>query len=138
MRFDDNGNLYIDGGFRERLEYPDQKRYIIERVTQEPKTEHGIELAIHAQGLIQELRREPRVRAHMIRGVPVDADKTTRALTWSPRAEEGKLILVRGPWNDEFIDEVCSFPGGRFDDQIDAVSIAVSMFAKPGRKGHGF
>ena len=62
----------------------------------------------------------------------------TRALKWAPLAEEGKIILVRGAWNREFLDEVCQFPGGPFDDQIDAVSLAVSMLDDNGRKMWSF
>ena len=57
--------------------------------------------------------------------------KLTRALTWAPLAEEGKVILVRGPWIEEFIEEAAAFPFGRHDDQIDAVSLAVQMLKNP-------
>ncbi len=93
--FDNAGNLYIDGGFRKRIEFPEQRRFVIERILAEPDTEHGIELALHGQALIQDLRREPEIRGHMLRGVKVAADKFTRALAWAPLAEEGKVILVR-------------------------------------------
>lgn len=53
-------------------------------------------------------------------------------------AEEGKVILVRGAWNDDFIEEIAAFPAGRHDDQIDAVSIAVAMLAKPSGKFFAF
>jgi predicted phage terminase large subunit-like protein len=136
--FDKEGNLYIAGGFRKRIEFPEQRRFIIERVRAEPDTEHGIELALHGQALIQDLRREPGVRGHRLRGIRADADKLTRALAWAPLAEEGKVILVRGPWIDEFIDEAAAFPLGHHDDQIDAVSLAVQMLKKPASRGYGF
>ena len=42
-------------------------------------------------------------------------------------------------WIDDFLDEVCSFPLGHHDDQIDAVSLAVQMLKKPrGARGAGF
>ena len=53
--------------------------------------EHGIELALHGQALIQDLRREPGVRGHLLRGVKVGMDKLTRTLAWAPLAEEGKV-----------------------------------------------
>ncbi|MGD9563718.1 MAG: phage terminase large subunit [Pyrinomonadaceae bacterium] len=136
--YGDGGTLYIDGGFRDRIEYPDQRRFIMERVLAEPDTEHGIELALHGEGLIQDLRNEPNIRAHLLRGVRVAADKITRALAWAPLAEEGKLVLVKSPWNEAFIEEACSFPAGAHDDQIDAVSLAVEMFKKKPRKAYGF
>jgi predicted phage terminase large subunit-like protein len=127
------GNLYIADGFRERIEYPDQKRFIIDRLMAERDTEHGIEKPLHGQALIQELRRETRLFGRHLRGIDVTADKVTRALTWAPLAEEGKVILVRGDWNRAFLDEIANFPAGQHDDQIDAVSLAFSMLEKKGR-----
>ncbi len=132
------GNIYIADGFRERIEYPDQKRYIIGRLMAETDTEHGIEKALHGQALIQDLRRETKVFGKNLRGIDVTADKVTRALTWAPLAEEGKVILVHGDWNRAFLDEVANFPSGEHDDQIDAVSLAVSMLETKGRKVWGF
>ena len=57
----------------------------------------------------------------------MDADTVTRSLSWANLAEEGKVILVGGPWIRDFLDEVCRFPSGSTDDQVDAVSIAVKM-----------
>jgi predicted phage terminase large subunit-like protein len=136
--FDKEGNLYIADVFRKRMEYPEQRRYILNNLLTETDTEHGIELAVHGQGIIQDLRREARARYHAFRGIKVDGDKLTRALPWANLAEEGKTFLVRGPWNDEFLDEVCRFPKGRFDDQIDAVSIAVKMCAERKLFAYGF
>jgi len=121
------GNLYIADGYRARIEYPDQRRYILERMRAESSTEHGIEAALHGRAFVQDLRRELGPGRFAFRGVRVDTDKLTRALAWLNLAEEGKLFLVRGPWIDAFLDEVVQFPTGRHDDQIDAVSLAVNM-----------
>jgi predicted phage terminase large subunit-like protein len=136
--FDKLGNLYIADGFRKRIEYPEQRRFIIERMQSEPGTEHGIESAMHGKAVVQELRREPGIRRFAFREIAVEADKLTRALAWLNLAEAGKVFLVRGPWIDEFLDEVCRFPSGRHDDQVDAVSIAVSMLNRPRKPSAGF
>ncbi len=134
--YDGAGNLYIADGYRTRIEYPDQRRYIVERLQAERDTEHGVESALHGKALIQDLRRERTVRAFAFKEVRVAGDKLTRSLAWLNLAEEGKLFLVRGPWIDEFLDEIARFPHGKHDDQIDAVSVAVSMLAKKeGRAG---
>ncbi len=137
VAFDADGNLYIADGFRKRIEYPEQRRFLLERIAEESDTEHGIEKALHGQALIQDLRKEPGVRGANLKGVAVTTDKVTRALKWAPLAEEGKVILVRGPWNKEFLDEVGQFPRGQFDDQVDAVSLAVAMF-RINRTPYGF
>ena len=65
-------------------------------------------------------------------------DKLTRALSWANRAEAGKVVLVRGPWINEFLDEVTLFPNGAHDDQVDAVSLAVQMIEMRKMTAYGF
>ncbi|MER8504868.1 hypothetical protein [Mesorhizobium sp. M1142] len=36
---------------------------------------------------------------------------------------------MRGRWNETSLDEVCSFPNGKFDDQVDAFADAASELA---------
>ena len=127
VAYDKDGTMYIDGGYRARIEYPEQRRYILGRIQSEHGTEHGVELSANGNAVIQDLRRERNILGRAFRGVTVKGDKLTRALGWLALAEEGKVRLVRGTWNTEFIDEASSFPSGTHDDQIDAVSIAVSM-----------
>lgn len=136
---DQSGNVYIADGFRGRLEFPDQRRYVIERMLAEKSTAHVIEEALHGKAFVQDLRRERKLTGIPLRSVRVDTDKFTRALAWANLAESGNVILVRGAWIDEFIDEVCRFPGGRFDDQIDAVSLAIRSLAdKQVKQAMGF
>ena len=104
----------------------------------EKNTAHGIERALHGQALVQDLRRETRLTGRPIRAVNVDSDKLTRALGWANVAEEGKIILVRGPWIGAFLEEVLRFPAGRHDDQVDAVNIAVKMLSERGSRLHVF
>jgi len=127
--FDTDGTLYIADGFRRRIEYPEQRRYVIGRLRQERNTAHGVEKALHGQALVQDLLRDVKVRGKPLQAVKVDSDKWTRALSWSNAAEEGKVVLVQGSWIDEFVTEACSFPHGEHDDQIDAVSLAVGMLS---------
>ena len=136
---DAEGNLYIADGCRDRIEFPEQRRYVVERMRLEKNTAHGIEEALHGRAFVQELRRERTLSGVPLKAIRVDADKFTRALGWANLAEEGKVILVRGPWIDEFLDEVCRFPDAKHDDQVDAVSLAVKMIAEgTNKKAYGF
>jgi len=134
------GNLYIADGYRARIEYPEQRRYAVERMQIERNTEHGIESALHGAAFVQDMRRDISYGHIALKSVRVDTDKLTRALAWLNLAEEGKVFLVRGPWIDEFVDEIARFPTGRYDDQVDAVSVAVNMLSNQGGIGttHGF
>jgi predicted phage terminase large subunit-like protein len=95
---------------------------------------------LHGQALVQDLRREREIRFRPLKSVKVDGDKLTRALAWANLAEEGKVILVRGPWIADFLEEVCRFTGrnDRHDDQIDAVSLAVRLLSEKDKRLYGF
>jgi len=138
VAYDKEGILYIDGGYRRRIEYPDQRRYILGRIREELDTEHGIEDTANGSAVVQELRKEFRLQGRAFRAVKPKGDKVTRCLAWMNLAEAGNVRLVRAAWNKEFIDECCAFPLGTHDDQIDAVSIAVAMHARHKYRAYGF
>ena len=50
-------------------------------------------------------------------------DKRTRMNGETAKLEAGSLILPKSaPWLDEFLEEYRAFPGGKHDDQMDALS----------------
>jgi predicted phage terminase large subunit-like protein len=60
---------------------------------------------------------------------PISGDKATRARPASAQAEAGNVKLLRGAWNELFLDEVCAFPNAAFDDQVDAFADALNELA---------
>jgi predicted phage terminase large subunit-like protein len=135
---DKKGDIYIADAFRARIEYPEQRRYMIERMTEEKDTAHGIESALHGQALVQDILRETKLMGTVLRSIKTDRDKVTRALSWAAKAEAGKVLLVRGAWIEVFLEEVCSFPNGGHDDQVDAMSLAFRMMAERKKVSAGF
>lgn len=51
-------------------------------------------------------------------------DKEVRAGPWSSQCQGGGVRLVRGGWNDAYIEEHVAFPKGKWDDQVDGSSSA--------------
>jgi predicted phage terminase large subunit-like protein len=49
-------------------------------------------------------------------------DKETRAKPFAAQAEAQNIKLVRGEWNNAFLDEAAKFPTGKYKDQVDAAS----------------
>ena len=50
-----------------------------------------------------------------------------RAEPYAAQVQGGNVLLVRGAWNRDFIDEHVSFPVGRAKDQVDAASAAFNL-----------
>lgn len=69
-------------------------------------------------------------------GITSSGDKTTRARPLAAQAEGGNVRLVRGEWNEEFLDEYENFPNGANDDQVDAGSGAFNevVFGSAGKQ----
>jgi predicted phage terminase large subunit-like protein len=64
-----------------------------------------------------------------VRAAPVTGEKALRAKPASAQAEAGNVKLLRGAWNEAFLDEVSVFPNGPFDDQVDAFADALNELA---------
>ena len=62
-------------------------------------------------------------------GVRSTGSKEARARPVAARAEAGQVFVRRGAWNTAFLDELCSFPSGAHDDQVDALSGAFAHLA---------
>lgn len=68
-------------------------------------------------------------------GFSVDTERATgskesRADPFSSQVNAGNVCIVRGPWNEAFIEELRQFPRGRYDDQVDAASLAFRQLNK--------
>lgn len=73
-----------------------------------------------------------------VRAERPSGDKATRAEPLAAQLEAGNVTLKRGVWNNAYIDELCSFPNGRHDDQVDASSGAFNKLARNILKARSF
>lgn len=55
---------------------------------------------------------------------PETGDKRLRAKLFATQVGGGNVSLVRGNWNDAYVDELRRFPAGTWKDQVDASSRA--------------
>lgn len=63
------------------------------------------------------------------KGVPAQVDKLTRARPYRAQCEAGNVKLLRGEWNQAYLDELANFPTGSHDDQVDGSSTAFNELA---------
>ena len=66
---------------------------------------------------------------HTVKVATVSGEKSLRATPAAAQAEAGNVKLLRGAWNKDFLDEVCTFPNAQFDDQVDAFADALNELA---------
>lgn len=69
------------------------------------------------------------LKGYTVTAVRPTGEKSVRARPASAQAEAGNVKLVRGDWNTPFLDEVCTFPAGSNDDQVDAFADALNELA---------
>ncbi len=111
---------YLIDLFRDKLSYPELKRAIITQAEKHNPQAVLVEDKASGQSLIQDLRAETTLP--IIAQNPVQ-DKLSRLASVSPMIEAGKLKLPRHEhWYAGFEAELLSFPRGKHDDQVDALS----------------
>lgn len=118
-------HFYLLHVFRRRMEYPDLKRAI--RVQAETHDAHTILIEDKASGtqLIQDLKRDG--MAYISGYAPPPCDKMMR-LNSQSAAFENSLVLLpsKAPWLTDYVHELTSFPGSKFDDQVDSTTQALA------------
>ena len=127
------GNVYLLDVWRGKLEMPELCRKVIElhdrfnpeRVLVEDK---GAGIA-----LLQALRSQ-----YFHKGIPYlpKEDKLVRLHGVTPTIEGGYVFLPHSaPWLDDFLHELCGFPGAKHDDQVDSTSQALHWIMTQGSPG---
>jgi predicted phage terminase large subunit-like protein len=91
------------------------------RMEQEPGSAGKAIVDVYARKVLQ---------AFDFRGISSTGAKDWRAAPVSACAQRGHLLLLRGPWIGELLDELCSFPHARHDDQVDALAGAYAVLAE--------
>lgn len=118
---------------RKRLEYPDLKRAVVEQANMWAVTKVLVEDASSGQALIQDLKNDG---FYKIEAVKPKGDKIMRLNSVTAAIEGGQVFVpTQAPWLDEYLYELMMFPAGRYDDQVDSTSQALSnalIFRSPG------
>lgn len=124
----DERDYYVVDMVRERLEFNDLARRIVEVYHRYRHSRVFIEDTIHGAAIIQELRRQTRLP---IIAVPARSSKIARAEATTPLWEAGRVKLPeRASWLSDFILELTRFPSGKHDDQVDATLHALTELDK--------
>ena len=113
--------VFVVDVLREKLVYPELKRKVLMMAEVWKPDAILVEDKASGQSLIQDLRLE--CALPVIAQMPV-GDKVTRLARVSPMIEAGKVFFGR---NMQLLEaELVSFPGGKNDDMVDALSQVLS------------
>ncbi len=129
---DASNQIYILHAFRERMTPAQTEDKAVELIQTLRPAVVGFEEPAFRQQVVRDMvaRVRRRVMAN-VASVPVDKDKVTRALLPAGRAEAGMVYADRAaPWWPAFESECLGFPRKEHDDQVDALSGAVSLVAQ--------
>ncbi len=89
-------------------------RSVIQDLPQDPGQSGKVQKTAHAKLL----------HGFIVKSSPESGSKEERAGPLAAQCEAGNVYVVRGDWNDTFINEAASFPNGAFKDQVDGASRA--------------
>lgn len=119
----DRNQVWLLDVFRDKLNYPDQKRKFAEQAKRHGANVILVEKAANGHPLLADLR------AHNVAGVPSPigiqpvGGKVERLSIHSSRIEAGDIFLPKqAGWLEPFLHEITAFPNGKHDDQVDAFS----------------
>lgn len=124
----EDAHRYVLDVARGQIEWDDLTEYMAQVMLADGR---GVAQYVEQKGYmsraIQALNLDPRLHGFKIFGVEVDTDKYTRALPLASKVGAGVVHLLAGAWNEAFIEELCSFPYGVNDDQVDSVAMAENV-----------
>ncbi len=120
-----NQKIYLLDLKRARMDFPTLRRAAIEAYHQYKPHYILIEDASSGTQLAQDLKEKDIYRVEPIKP---EGDKKTRLFAQASVFESGKVYLPRNAhWLNDFVHELTSFPSGKHDDQVDAISQALTF-----------
>jgi predicted phage terminase large subunit-like protein len=121
-------DLYLLHVLRRRLEYPALKRAVVEQARAWGATVVLIEDKASGTQLTQELVG---AGLHAVTRYQPQGDKTMRMHAQTAMIENGFVHLPKdAAWLPDYLHELTVFPGGKYDDQVDATAQFLDWFKR--------
>ena len=64
---------------------------------------------------------------NIVEGKTPKDDKTTRVYAQTPRLESKRVKIVKGHWNEKFINQCLAFPNSLHDDMVDVLTASMAQ-----------
>ena len=125
-----NGRYYLLDVYRRQLNYPELKRKVVELAERNKPRQVLIEDKASGTQLIQELKSSGLYRVTSY-DPPPGTDKILRLHAQSAAFEAGRVLLPnKALWLADYERELTSFPGSKFDDQVDSTTQALDYMGQ--------
>jgi predicted phage terminase large subunit-like protein len=121
--------IFITHAEKVRLKFPDLCRHLPTYVMRQGYTSDStvrIEPKANGISVIDQLQESTGL--NVTRTPTPKESKEVRANAASPKVECGRVLLVEGDWNSDFLDEVCGFPRHPHDEYVDVLGYAIDHF----------
>jgi predicted phage terminase large subunit-like protein len=123
--------IYLLHVIRRRLAYPDLKRLVVEHA----KGWHANIVLVEDKASGTQLVQELRDQVSGIKAIKSEGDKVMRMVAQTPAFENGYVLLPKeAPWLVDYVNELTSFPKGKYDDQVDSTSQALKWISDAGKE----
>ena len=133
-----DGHRYVLDVARKQIDWGDLTEWLANVMLGDgPNVAQGIEEKGYMSRAVQALNADARLRGYSIFGYPKDKDKLTNALPFAAKAGAGLVHVLNRHWTQNWIEEVCSFPNGANDDQVDSIAGADTMLDSGAFDGMG-
>lgn len=120
--------LYVFNALDEYMELPELLDLIPKHAEQfdlNRRSTIRIEPKASGQALRPMLRKLTVLNATEIKGKQVSEGKTGRVEACSPTMRAGKVKLVKGAWNNQYLTQLAIFPNGKHDEHVDNLCYAI-------------
>jgi predicted phage terminase large subunit-like protein len=116
-----NNNYVIWSSIDKYLEMPELLKFLPNHIISS-----GLDISLSlvepkasGKSLVQLIRQQTKLNITEIKTNFVNSSKIDNARTCSHFIEGGRVLLVKGNWNEAFLNQVAMFPNGKHDEHID-------------------
>jgi predicted phage terminase large subunit-like protein len=116
-----NNNYYIYSSIDKYMELPELIKFIPEYIKSTGLKINLLKVEPKASGksIAQLIREQTRLNIAEIKSDFVNMSKIECARMASPYIEGGRVKLVKGSWNEHFLNQVAMFPNAKHDEHVD-------------------
>ncbi len=135
-----SNRLYIVHAHSKHMELPEALKFIKEYTSLHRVSRRGrvrIEPKASGKSIGQMINSDSKmpVSAVEIKSHLVSEGKEARLQAAAPKIEAGRVVLVRGAWNDAFTAQITQFPVASHDEYVDLIGYACDHYFKRRKSG---